>query len=258
MTVIERTVMARVGASLLASVLLAGGICLVSQPSLQAAPAQWIAQASKTASLSDAAARQAAERILEAVKARDGKRRFSQFATALQKTSSPAMVQGSLERLPQLQSWTIESVRRGLNDNSSVEVTLTNENGTRRGTLVINPQGQLVAQVFDFKDKKSTQVARAFMDALTDGQFVTARSLLTLDLQKEISPSALQRKWLKLQRSTGNFQKIDDVMEADHGSEGTLVLVETSFNRMTDNIFIILNSANDITGVDFPIDSKVR
>lgn len=78
------------------------------------------------------------------------------------------------------------------------------------------------------------------------------------DRQKEISPSALQRKWLKLQRSTGNFQKIDDVMEADHGSEGTLVLVETSFNRMTDNIFIILNSANDITGVDFPIDSKVR
>ena len=246
-----------VGASVITAALLVGGFSIASQPPLEAAPATLLAQ-TRSAGLSDTAAREAAERILEAVKQRDGKLRYSQFATALQKTSSPAMVQGSLDKWPQLESWTIESVRSGLNDNSSVEVELKNENGTRRGTLVINPEGQLVAQVFDFKDKKSTQVARAFMDAVTDGQFVTARSLLALDLQKEISPSALQNKWLKLQRSTGTFQKIDDVMEADHGSEGTLVLVETSFNRVTDNIFVILNSAHEITGVDFPIDSKVR
>ena len=246
-----------VGASVVTAALLVGGFSIASQPPLEAAPATLLAQ-TRSAGLSDTAAREAAERILEAVKQRDGKLRYSQFATALQKTSSPAMVQGSLDKWPQLESWTIESVRSGLSGNSSVEVELKNENGTRRGTLVINPEGQLVAQVFDFKDKKSTQVARAFMDAVTDGQFVTARSLLALDLQKEISPSALQNKWLKLQRSTGTFQKIDDVMEADHGSEGTLVLVETSFNRVTDNIFVILNSAHEITGVDFPIDSKVR
>ena len=246
-----------VGASVITAALLVGGFSIASQPPLEAAPATLLAQ-TRSAGLSDTAVREAAERILEAVKQRDGKLRYSQFATALQKTSSPAMVQGSLDKWPQLESWTIESVRSGLSGNSSVEVELKNENGTRRGTLVINPEGQLVAQVFDFKDKKSTQVARAFMDAVTDGQFVTARSLLALDLQKEISPSALQNKWLKLQRSTGTFQKIDDVMEADHGSEGTLVLVETSFNRVTDNIFVILNSAHEITGVDFPIDSKVR
>ena len=246
-----------VGASVITAALLVSGFSIASQPPHEATPATLLAQTRSTG-LSDTAAREAAERILEAVKQRDGKLRYSQFATALQKTSSPAMVQGSLDKWPQLESWTIESVRSGLSGNSSVEVELKNENGTRRGTLVINPEGQLVAQVFDFKDKKSTQVARAFMDAVTDGQFVTARSLLALDLQKEISPSALQNKWLKLQRGTGTFQKIDDVMEADHGSEGTLVLVETSFNRVTDNIFVILNSAHEITGVDFPIDSKVR
>ena len=246
-----------VGASVITAALLVSGFSIASQPPHEAAPATLLAQ-TRSAGLSDTAVREAAERILEAVKQRDGKLRYSQFATALQKTSSPAMVQGSLDKWPQLESWTIESVRSGLSGNSSVEVELKNENGTRRGTLVINPEGQLVAQVFDFKDKKSTQVARAFMDSVTDGQFVTARSLLALDLQKEISPSALQNKWLKLQRSTGTFQKIDDVMEADHGSEGTLVLVETSFNRVTDNIFVILNSAHEITGVDFPIDSKVR
>ena len=61
-----------------------------------------------------------------------------------------------------------------------------------------------------------------------------------------------------LQQITGNFQQIDDVLEADHGSEGTLVLVETEFTRMTDNIFVILDKNNTITGVDFPIDAQVR
>jgi hypothetical protein len=31
-----------------------------------------------------------------------------------------------------------------------------------------------------------------------------------------------------------------------------LVLVNTEFNRISDNLFVILNSRNEITGVDFP------
>ena len=221
-----------------------------------AAPLQ-LAQASTTV-LSDAAARQATERILEAVRQKDGQLRYSQFATALQKTSSPQMVQRSLDRWPQLEGWTIESVRSGLRGNTSVEVVLQFPNGPRNATVVLNPKGKLEAQAIDFADKASVKLARGFIQAVIDGQFVTARSMLALPLQKEISPSALQQKWLELQQITGNFQKIDDVLEADHGSEGTLVLVETEFTRMTDNIFVILDKNNTITGVDFPIDAKVR
>lgn len=217
------------------------------------------AQSSRVARpLSETAAKQAADQILEAVRQRDGQLRYSQFSTALQKTSSPSMVQGTLDQWPQLESWTIQSVRTGLSGNSSVEVLLESQNGSREATLVINPKGRLVAQLFNVADKDSTKVARAFIDAVSDGQFISARSLLALDLQKEISPQALQNKWLGLQKTTGNFQKIEKVMEAEHGSNGSLVLVTVRFNRMTDNIFVILNPAGQITGLDFPIDGAVR
>ena len=61
-------------------------------------------------------------------------------------------------------------------------------------------------------------MARAFIDAVSDGQFISARSLLALDLQKEISPQQLQNKWLGLQKTTGNFQAIEKVMEAEQGA----------------------------------------
>ena len=245
--VVKRSAMAKAAAALLA--------CTAMTPI--ALPVA--AQSSRVARpLSETAAKQAADQILEAVRQRDGQLRYSQFSTALQKTSSPSMVQGTLDQLPQLESWTIQSVRTGLSGNSSVEVLLESENGKREATLVINPKGRLVAQLFNVADKDSTKVARAFMDAVSDGQFISARSLLALDLQKEISPQALQNKWLGLQKTTGNFQKIEKVMEAEHGSNGSLVLVTVRFNRMTDNIFVILNPAGQITGLDFPIDGAVR
>jgi len=245
--VVKRSAMAKAAAVLLA--------CTTMTPLVLPA----VAQSSRVARpLSEAAAKQAAEQILEAVRQRDGQLRYSQFSTALQKTSSPSMVQGTLDKLPQLESWTIQSVRTGLSGNSSVEVLLQSDNGPREATLVINPKGRLVAQLFNVSDKDSTKVARAFVDAVSDGQFISARSLLALDLQKEISPQALQSKWLGLQRSTGNFQTIEKVMEAEHGKNGSLVLVTVRFNRTTDNIFVILNPAGQITGLDFPIDGAVR
>ena len=69
------------------------------------------AQSSRVARpLSEAAVKQAADQILEAVRQR-GALRYSQFSQALQTTSSPSMVQGTLDQLPQLESWTIQSVR---------------------------------------------------------------------------------------------------------------------------------------------------
>jgi hypothetical protein len=36
-----------------------------------------------------------------------------------------------------------------------------------------------------------------------------------------------------------------------------LVLVNTQFTRTTDNLFVILDSSNQIVGVDFPTDPKI-
>jgi cysteinyl-tRNA synthetase len=73
-------------------------------------------------------------------------------------------------------------------------------------------------------------------------------------MQKEVSAASLQAKWQRLQRSTGNFIQVKRLVEAAENPDQRLVLVQTEFNRLTDNLFVILDANNLITGVDFPID----
>ena len=90
------------------------------------------------------------------------------------------------------------------------------------------------------------------MLAVSTGNFITAHSFLSPNFQKEISPDALQTKWLGLQRITGSFQKVGRVVEAETTPDMRLVLVNVDFNRLSDNLYVILNDQNEITGVDFP------
>jgi hypothetical protein len=90
------------------------------------------------------------------------------------------------------------------------------------------------------------------MTALTDGRFVAASSFLSPELQEEIPPATLQRKWQQLQRNTGNFIKVRRIARSESTAELKLVLVNTQFTRTTDNLFVILDSSNQIVGVDFP------
>ena len=59
-------------------------------------------------------------------------------------------------------------------------------------------------------------------------------------------------KWLNLQRSTGMFQQLGRVVEAESTPDSHLVLVNVQFNRLSDNLFVILDGNNQVTGVDFP------
>ena len=208
--------------------------------------------------MQEAEARAAADRILDAVRRRDGNARYALFSEELQQTSSPGMVQTTLDGLPKLESWKINRVYTSLRGNSTVEATLNTAAGSRQVSLVINPQGQLVAQLFNAKDQPSTKVAEAFVKAVSQGQFITARSFLSLDLQKEIPPASLQSKWLDLQARVGTFKRIEGAKEAESSNNSKLVLVSISFTRLTDNLFLIVNNSNQIIGVDFPIDATVK
>ena len=77
-------------------------------------------------------------------------------------------------------------------------------------------------------------------------------SFLSPSLQEEISQSALQAKWQRLQRVTGNFVRIRRIARAENTPAMKLVIVNTEFNRLTDNLFVILDERNQIIGVDFP------
>jgi hypothetical protein len=97
-------------------------------------------------------------------------------------------------------------------------------------------------------------VAEQFVRALSTGNFITAHSFLSPSFQKEISPAALQSKWLGLQRETGSFVKVGRAVEAESTPDMRLVLVNVEFNRLTDSLYVILDANNQITGVDFPED----
>ena len=71
-------------------------------------------------------------------------------------------------------------------------------------------------------------------------------------MREEIPPSVLQRKWLTLQSLTGQFRSIRKISRAESNDQMKLVIVSTQFNRLTDNLFVVLDNQNQIINVDFP------
>ncbi|MEX1324868.1 MAG: DUF3887 domain-containing protein [Synechococcaceae cyanobacterium] len=203
--------------------------------------------------LSVAEARQAANRILEAVQTRDPERRYAEFSDALKAISSPALVAERIRTEPRLLGWTLLSVRGGLHT-TTVEASLETTEGTRDLFIVLDDSGRLDAYHFDLTDAEPSKVAGAFVQALGSGQFATAQSFLSLPMQQEFSAASLQSRWRELQRRTGDFVEVRRVVEADHNDQAQLVLVSTEFAQVTDSLFVILNTNNEIVGVNFPQD----
>jgi hypothetical protein len=222
-------------------------------PALQAAAltgalAQGPAQASPP---SGAEITKAATRVLDALRSGDANARYALFADALKRTSSPSLVANTMKTQPKVLSYRILRVLPGLS-NSLVEATLNTTAGSRDVVLVLNNAGQLAGFQYDNADQLATDVVNRFVLALINGQFVTARSFLSLALQDELTPSALQAKWQRLQRVTGDAIKVRHLLLADSAPDQKLVIVSMDFQRLTDSLFVVLNDKNEITGVDFP------
>ena len=214
-------------------------------------PAQAQESSGSSTALSVAEARAAATRILEAVKQGDANARFAQFSDELKAMTSPAMVQATMRSQPKVLSYQLLSVRSGLTT-STVEAELTTTAGQRVVFIVLNGNGQIARYYVDRTDDPTSKVAEQFVRALSTGNFITAHSFLSPQFQKDITPQALQSKWLNLQRSTGMFQQLGRVVEAESTPDSHLVLVNVQFNRLSDNLFVILDGNNQVTGVDFP------
>lgn len=196
-------------------------------------------------------ARAAAVRILEAVKRRDAQARYEQFTPEMQAVTSPSMIAATMRSTPKILSYKLLSVRSGLSS-STVEADLITTAGQRTIFIVLNGKGQIVRYYIDREDDPSSKVAQQFMQAISSGHFITAHSFLSPEVQKEITARALQDKWFNLQRETGSFVKLGRAVEADNSEDARLVLVNVSFNRLTENVYVILNQANQIIGLDFP------
>jgi hypothetical protein len=196
-------------------------------------------------------ARAAAQKVLQALRDGDANARYAQFAPRLQKMTSPSMVQSHMARQPKLLRWTITTVVPGM-ESSIVEANLVTAAGPRQLAMAIDSNGLLEGYHYDAADLPAAKVAQQFVEALGQGRFVLASSFLSSKMQAEVSPSNLQVKWQNLQRLTGNFVRVRKSFQAENTADARLVLVNTEFNRISDNLFVILNNRNEITGVDFP------
>jgi len=196
-------------------------------------------------------ARRAAVRILEAVKSGNAQARFQQFSPEMQAVTSPSMIAATMRTQPKVLGYTLLSVRSGL-QGSIVEAELRTKLGNRVLFLVLTPTGRIQRYYIDRADDSTSTVALDFVRAVSSGNFITAQSFLAPAFQAEITPAALQSKWLDLQRETGNFKSLGRAIEAESTPDMRLVLVNINFNRLSDNLFLIFNSDNQIIGVDFP------
>jgi len=209
------------------------------------------AAAQGESALSAEQARAAANRILTAEQRRDAQTRFSQFAPELQQVTSPAMIAESMARRPTIRGWTLLGVQSGIRT-TTVEAVLDTSGGKQDLFIMLNGKGQLTGYYVDRTDTAPSKVANQFVQALSTGQYISARSFLAPRLQREISAAGLQARWQGLQRETGNFVKVNRVIEISTEGDQRLVLVNTTFNRLTDNLFVLLNANNLIYNVDFP------
>jgi hypothetical protein len=226
------------------------GAATTAPPALAQAAAKAAASKSGTALTVDQA-RAAAIRILNAVKNGDAKARFAQFSPELQAVTSPSMIAATMRTQPKVLSFELLSVRSGMSG-STVEAELTTKAGKRVVFMVLNSGGKIARYYVDRADDATSQVALQFVQAVSTGNFITAQSFLSPGAQEDLTPAVLQSKWLELQRETGTFVKVGRAVEAETTPETRLVLVNVQFNRLTDSLYVILNSENQITGVDFP------
>lgn len=237
------------GSAGMLSLLAAAALALFPQAPVVRAQTTTVRQT--TAAMAEEAARKAADRILTAVKSRDANAYFALLTPDFQRVSSPAMAARALQRLPRLQSWRIGEVVPGL-DSSSVNVQISTSDGPREVLLVVDGKGRLEGYHVNVTDAKAEDVVRAFMQAISNGYFVTASSFLSEPVREEIPPPVLQRKWLALQTLTGQFRSVRKITRAESNDQMKLVIVSTQFNRLTDNLFVVLDNQNQIISVDFP------
>lgn len=168
--------------------------------------------------------------------------------------TSPAMIAETMAQRSQILRWQLLSVQRGASS-TTVEVSVTSADGSQQDVfIVLNAKGQLTGYYVDRTDEAPSRVAADFVGLLSRGHYISARGFLAPSLQREISAASLQQKWQDLQRLTGNFVRVRRVVEASSNEDSHLVLVYTEFNRLSENLFVILNANNLITGVDFPQD----
>lgn len=203
--------------------------------------------------LSPAQATAAAELLLEALKNRQGDVMHDALAAPVQASVDVKSVQARLDQRVAINATRVDSVIPGYNT-TTVDAVVTTASGDEGMLMVLDEDGKLLAWKWTEQIQPIETTALDFTRDLAAGRWVAARSKMSLQLQEELAPGDLERKWTKLSQVSGGFRKVKDAVIAHQGGDQQLVLVAVAFGKATTNLFVIFDESGRIINVDISRD----
>lgn len=216
-------------------------------------PAPLVAQQADVTGLSAADATKAAEQLLSALQQRQGSVVYDLLADAVQRSLSRDQVQQRLDRRPAILNSRVVGIASGYRT-TTVDAVVTTAKGRENLLFVLDDAGQLLAWKWIDNVLPIERTALDFAADLAAGRWLQARSKLSLDLQQDLAPADLERKWTKLSTVSGGFRKLKQAVIASQGGDQQLVLVSVEFGDATSNLFVIFNQRGQIINVDISRD----
>ena len=203
--------------------------------------------------LSPAQATAAAELLLEALKNRQGDVMHDALAAPVQASVDVKSVQSRLDQRVTINATRVVSVIPGYNT-TTVDAVVTTASGDEGMLMVLDEDGKLLAWKWTEQIQPIETTALDFTRDLAAGRWGAARSKMSLQLQEELAPGDLERKWTKLSQVSGGFRKVKDAVIAHQGGDQQLVLVAVAFGKATTNLFVIFDESGRIINVDISRD----
>ena len=120
--------------------------------------------------------------------------------------------------------------------------------------MVLNEDGKLLAWKWSDRIQPIETTALNFARDLAAGRWIAARSKMSLQLQEDLAPGDLERKWTKLSQVPGGFRRVKDALIAHQGSDQQLVLVAVASGQATTKLFVIFDASGRIINVDISRD----
>ena len=203
--------------------------------------------------LTPAQATAAAELLLEALKNRKGGVMHDALAAPVQTSVDVKSVQARLNQRAAIDASRVVSVTPGYNT-TTIDAVVTTASGDEGVLMVLDEDGKLLAWKWSDRIQPIETTALDFTRDLAAGRWIAARSKMSLQLQEELAPGDLERKWTKLSQVSGGFRKVKDAVIAHQGGDQQLVLVAVAFGQATTNLFVIFDASGRIINVDISRD----
>ena len=203
--------------------------------------------------LTPAQATAAAELLLEALKNRQGDVMHDALAAPVQTSVDMNTVQARLNQRAAIDATRVVSVTPGYNT-TTIDAVVTTASGDEGVLMVLDEDGKLLAWKWTDQIQPIETTALDFTRDLAAGRWIAARSKMSLQLQEELAPGDLERKWTKLSKVSGGFRKVKDAVIAHQGGDQQLVLVAVAFGQATTNLFVIFDASGRIINVDISRD----